>query len=368
MNAIKNFETKVSIFEVITKMMRIIFLLVVFSTSASACQEDVLQLAARLESLERDVKILMTSFSKILKMDLINNLKKGTNEEKAGMNVPRLNETDLEERVTILETQMVNVQDDVTVLSADLSDLDEDVEDQFIVIEEQITLVLNEILQLEDVTDTLNLDIEDFEGTIDELIANDVSITTSIEDLDSRVTALELLNGTVENITHDVTELEVELNRMNMTVEGLVSNVATAEEAITALHQSDEDQDVQLTDLDTRLSQLELDDTVAFHVVLVSYSSVPEESVLVFSAVNVNIGNGYSTESGIFTVPSGCAGLYYFYAHLMFNPDESSNFNIRHNGLHVCDITEVNSGSTDFGMSSCGAVMVVEEGKLFKHC
>ena len=226
---------------------------------------------------------------------------------------------------------------------------------------------MNEILQLEDVTDTLNLDIEDIEGTIDELIANDVSITTSVEDLDSRVTALELLNGTVESITHDVTELEVELNRLNITVEGLLSNVGTVEEDIAVLQQSDEDQEVELFDLDTRLSQLELDDTVAFHIVQDSYSSVPEESILVFNGVNVNIGNGYSTASRTFTVPSCGAGLYYFYAHLIFYSDENSDFNIRYNGLHVCDITELNSGSADLGMSSCGAVMVVEEGKLFKH-
>ena len=173
-----------------------------------------------------------------------------------------------------------------------------------------------------------------------------------------------MLNGTVENLTHEVFELEVELNQMNITFEGLVSNVETVEEAIAALQVSDEYQDVELIDLNTRLSQLELDATVAFHVVLDSYSSVPEESILVFNGVNVNIENGYWTESGIFTVPSGGAGLYYFYANLMFNPD----FNIRHNGLHVCDITEVNSGSADFGISSCGAVMVVEEGKLFQHC
>ena len=66
-------------------------------------------------------------------------------------------------------------------------------------------------------------------------------------------------------------------------------------------------------------------------------------------------------------MPSGGAGLYYSYAHLIFHSDENSDFNIRHNGLHVYDITEVNIGSADLGMSSCGAVMVVEEGKLFKH-
>ena len=64
----------------------------------------------------------------------------------------------------------------------------------------------------------------------------------------------------------------------------------------------------------------------------------------------------------MFTVPPGGGGLYYFYAHLQFYPDETGIFNIRHNGRHVCDIYEQNDGSGDWGMSSCGAVMVVEEG------
>ena len=81
---------------------------------------------------------------------------------------------------------MVNLQYDVTVLAADLSDLDEDVEDQFVVVGEQTNL--NEILQLEDVTDTLNVDIANIEETTDGLIANDVTITASVENLDSRVT------------------------------------------------------------------------------------------------------------------------------------------------------------------------------------
>ena len=54
-----------------------------------------------------------------------------------------------------------------------------------------------------------------------------------------------------------------------------------------------------MVDLDTRWSQLELDNTLAFHVVLASYSSLPEESVLIFDEVNINIGNGYDATSGI---------------------------------------------------------------------
>ena len=311
------------------EMVRIMFLLVVFSPAASASDEDVKQLAARIASLERNVEILMGTVSKILEVvyTTISDNNEGSGEGETVMISTQLNDTDLEERVTVLETQMVNVQDDVTILSADLSNLDEDVEDQFIVVEEQITVILNEIFQLQDVTVTLEANVENIEETITELIANDVTITASVEELDSRVAALEPLNGTVENITLDVNEIEAQLTRMNVTEEDLVGDVTGAEEAIVALQQSDED---------SRLSQMELANTFAFHVVLESYSSVPPENVLIFNGVNVNLGNAYSATSGIFTVPPGGGDLYYFYAHLHFYPDESGTFNIRHNDrVHI---------------------------------
>ena len=278
--------------------------------------------------------VLMTTISKILEVNLtaISDIKDGRDERtEPVMKAPRLNETDLEERVTVLETQMAIVQDGITILSADLYNLDEDVEDQFLVVEEQITVILNEIFQLHDVTATLELNVENIEETIDELITNDVTIAASVEELDSRVTMLESLNGTVENITKEVNEIEAQLNRMNATVEGLVGDVTVAEEVIAVLQQSDEDQDADLLDLDTRLSQLELDNTLAFHAVLESYSTIPHDSVVIFNGFNVNLGNGYDATSGVFTVSPG-GGLYYFYAHLQVYPDETGIFNIRHNG------------------------------------
>ena len=331
-------------------MLRIIFLLVVLSAAASASDGDVKQLAARLESLERNMEIFMTALSKILKIypTTISDIKEGSDEGETAVLSTQLNDTDLEDRVTVLETQMVNVQDDVIILSADLSNLDEDVEDQFIVVEEQITIILNEIFQLQDITVTLEANFENIEETIDGLIANDVTITASVEELDSRVTALEPLNGTVENISLEVNEIEAQLTQINVTVEDLVGDVTGAEEAIVALQQSDEDHEADLVDLYSRLSQMELANTFVFHVVLESYSSVPPENVLIFNGVNVNLGNAYNATSGIFTVPPGGGGLYYFYAHLHFYPDESGMFNIRHNGRHMCDMYVVRHDSVSF--------------------
>ena len=79
---------------------------------------------------------------------------------------------------------------------------------------------------------------------------------------------------------------------------------------------------------------LELDGTFAFHA---SYSSIPDETPVIFDEVNVNLGNGYSSNTGLFTVITGGAGLYFFYTHLLYYPNENSNFPIRHNGFDLCD-------------------------------
>ena len=117
-----------------------------------------------------------------------------------------------------------------------------------------------------------------------------------------------------------------------------------------------------LNDLDDRISRLELDGTFAFHAALVSYSSIPTEAPVIFNGVNVNLGDGYDSTTGIFTAPPGGAGLYYFYTHLLFLANEYSNFIIRHNGADLCDAFEDNDNG-DHGMSSCGAAVVLEEGK-----
>ena len=62
-------------------------------------------------------------------------------EEMATTKFSLLNDTNIEERVQALEFQMANVQDDVTSLNTEVSDLDEDVENQFLVVEQEITVI-----------------------------------------------------------------------------------------------------------------------------------------------------------------------------------------------------------------------------------
>ena len=253
---------------------------------------------------------------------------------------------------------------------------------------EQITIIFEEIFQLEDETDTLDSNVQAIEETIVSLTATDSEITASIDELDSRVTTLESLNGTDEDVINILNEHEAEINVLNMTVEGILVDVTNVEETIVTLQQSDEEQgtaindlDIRVTDLeslngtsgdvedalndlDERISRLEFDGTFAFHAALVSYSSIPERTPVIFDNVVENLGNGYDSTTGLFTVPPGAAGLYFFYSHLLIWFDEYTYFDIMLNGERVCELFEDNSGSSDYAMTSCGAVAVLEEGKL----
>ena len=240
---------------------------------------------------------------------------------------------------------------------------------------------------MEDETDTLDSNVQAIEETIDGLTATDSELTASIDELDSRVTTLESLNGTDEDVINILNEHEVEINVLNMTVEGIIVDVTNVAETIVTLQQSDEEQGTAINDLDTRVtdlesqngtngdvddalddldervSRLELDGTFAFHVVLANYETIPEGSPAIFDLVNVNLGNGYDSSTGLFTVPPGGAGLYYFYTHLLYYPDELSNFAIRHNGNDLCDAFADNFGEELWDMSACGAVVVLNEGE-----
>ena len=55
--------------------------------------------------------------------------------------LPVMNDTNLEERVALLEFKMANVQEDVVVLDVGLVDLAEDVEAQITIIQADITLI-----------------------------------------------------------------------------------------------------------------------------------------------------------------------------------------------------------------------------------
>ena len=384
-------------------MMRLLFFLIVSVVGPLVAEKYVTEseMDARFAVLERNVEMLATKCQHDMDLEKRLRVLEGKTTDIQGHGddtgisetAPQLNDTNLEERVQALEFQMENVHDDITSLNAGLSDLNEDVEAQFILVEEeltvvneQLTIIFDEIFQLADEVDNLGSNILIIEETIEGLLATDSDLMDSIDELDSRVTILELLNGTDEEVVSILIEHEAEINSLNMTTEGLRVDVTNIEETIVTLQQSDEEQEVELSnldervtdlesqngtngdveealnDLDERVSELELDGTFAFHAELQSYSSIPVETPVAFDGVNFNLGDGYDETTGLYTVPPGGDGLYYFYTHLQFLPDEYSNFIIRLNGDDLCDVFEDNDNG-DYGMSSCGAAVVLEEGK-----
>ena len=237
-----------------------------------------------------------------------------------GMNEAQMNDTDLEERVTFLEFQMVNVNEELVTITEDLIG----VENRVVNAEGQITVVLADqviqderLLELETDAESVAVAIVGLDNSINTLETVDVALNGSIQELDSRVSTLEELNTTI-------------------------------------------------VDLNTRLGRLEQDGTFAFHAFLGTYTSIPDEALVVFPNINANIGNGYDGATGEFTVPSGGAGLYYIYAHFLFQTGKLVWIRMQVNDVDLCVAFEDGVNAPSYGGGSCGAVVPLQEGSLMK--
>ena len=77
----------------------------------------------------------------------------------------------------------------------------------------------------------------------------------------------------------------------------------------------------------------------------------------------------YNSSTGIFTVPSGGDGLYYFSTYLLVFFGETAFFNIRVNGEILCSAwgdEDSNSGS-DIPQATCSGLAQLNEGGLFVY-
>ena len=201
-----------------------------------------------------------------------------------------MNDTDLEERVTFLEFQMVTLTEELVTLT-----------------EELVTLTEELVILTEDLIDVEN-GVENVEGQVTMILADQVI-------QDERL--LELETGMESD--NSINDLETTDIALNDSFQGLDSNLEDLNATIEDLEATDLELATQIEDLSTRLRRLEQDGTVAFHTFLGVYTSIPDETVIVFPNINVNIGNGYDGTTGEFTVPSGGTGLYYLYAHFLFD-------------------------------------------------
>ena len=77
----------------------------------------------------------------------------------------------------------------------------------------------------------------------------------------------------------------------------------------------------------------------------------------------------YDNGTGEFIVPSGGAGLYYFFVHIHCDNDEEVRGDLRKNGVVVCRAyagIRDESAVNEFHSASCGAVVALEEGLFLR--
>ena len=286
----------------------------------------------------------------------------------------------LEERVQALEFQMENVHDDIIQMNTEVTDLEEDIESQITIIQTDISVINSE----QNIQDAQLLEIENSVENIEVEVVRIGELETSIGEVnESLASELEHLNENVEELSDDLQELvrtlqetdtglSEELSKFNTSVTMVTENVEELTEvtdellvSLVSLRETDAglvEDIVQLTEadsnLDSRLSQLEVDGAVAFYAALGRYVRIPRNSII----VNVNLGGGYNGSTGQFTTPSGGAGLYYFYVHVRLGRDRWVWINIKHNGVTVAMMSEDESAGGDYPAASCGAVMMMQEG------
>ena len=285
----------------------------------------------------QDMQREMTEIRRSLIMCSEND-KESTIRTNDGKNTVQMNDTDLEQRVTFLEIQMLNVNEELVTITEDLIDVENGVEN----VEGQITVILADqvtqderLLELEqDMEETVQT-LERHDDALKSLEDADMAINASAAALEQTVSDIEELNTTIQIILFSLDELE-----------GAVEDHGSSIEALNA-----------------SIGRMELNGTIAFHAYLGDYDSVPESTVIVFGNVNVNIGNGYDGSTGQFTVPPGGDGLYYLYGHFAGHPSMWYRLALRKNGSTLCIAWEDENTGGDNPASSCGAVTVLYEGE-----
>tara|TARA_B100000073_G_scaffold299885_2_gene266042 strand:- start:40566 stop:41075 length:510 start_codon:yes stop_codon:yes gene_type:complete len=75
---------------------------------------------------------------------------------------------------------------------------------------------------------------------------------------------------------------------------------------------------------------------VAFHARYIdsSVGTLANGNYVIFQSVDTNEGSGYNNTTGIFTVPTGANGTYYFYSRLLYDKNSSANPDTSYKNLY----------------------------------
>ena len=249
----------------------------------------------------------------------------------------QLNDTDLEQRVTVLELQMTIVTDELIILTETVVDAEEDVDN----VEGQVTVILADQVIQDGRLLELETDAEELQGSVNNLQLS--VLTLEINDAE--------LNATIEEVRTGLMEVNAPVNQQNAELDQLGENL----EELTSM----------VDDIDTRMSEFELNGTVAFHAYLTAYASIPVGSVVIFQEDYVNIGGGYDVTTGDFTVPTGKAGLYYFYVHFSHAVGKEGDFYLQVSDTVICRSVGDDDSGNDSSSSSSSCVANLTEGMIF---
>ena len=155
------------------------------------------------------------------------------------------------------------------------------------------------------------------------------------------------------SLQENVQTIEVNIEGITGTVNELTNVTDDLQTSVVSLEETDDS-------LVSRLSELEVDGTFAFHAALGENSSIPLGSIVVFPIVN--LGNGYKRETGNYVTPVGGAGLYFFCVHFEVDRGEYTLMDVRLNGVIFCQMAENDGQANGVPGGSCGATMILEEG------
>ena len=244
------------------------------------------------------------------------------------INIP-LNDTNLEERVQALEFQMANVQEEIMDVSDDVD----------ILVSEVTIIHADQVVQ-----DERLLDVED---------------------------EVELVGRGVATLEENVNSLDASNAQLNVSVTALQTVVLNLDETVTSLEETTEGLSVEVDDLDSRVSDLEASggnetiEAIAFNAHSV-ITPIAEDSIMVFPEEDVNLGNGYNSKTGEFTVPPEGAGVYFLYFYTLIDPGEFGQFYVAQNGNTLCSAYgDHNTIASDWPPTPCGAVAILNEGEGF---
>ena len=178
--------------------------------------------------------------------------------------------------------------------------------------------------------------------------------TTAQNPLEERMDRME---DQIAKISTSLQEILTKMtNDMNQRADASDKDISDLQITVSNL---DASLTVAVNDLDTRVINLETsaeNRTIAFATTSV-VTPIEVFDPMVFPIVEVNLGDGYNSETGQFTVPPGGAGVYFVYFFTLVSPGEFAQFHIRRTGVILCsaygDHEALDSG---WAPASCGIV------------